>query len=98
MGETAAPQAAGTGGKDTTKAQPAGEASGKPRVTFRRKLFVLRQNWGSAYAIAAGDEPGTAWATRRDGLGEPMQGTPGEVARLIAADYGRQPVPRDVAP
>jgi hypothetical protein len=78
--------------------QAAGEGSVEPKVTFRRELFLLRQNWGSAYAIAAGDEPGTAWAKRRDGLGEPVQGTPAEVTRLIAADYRRQPIPRDVAP
>ena len=66
--------------------------------TLRRQLFDLRQSWGSAYEIAPGEQPGTAWARRRDGLGEPLHGTPAEVARLIADDYHRRPVPRDVAP
>jgi len=83
---------------DEAAPQAAGEGSGEPRVTFRRQLFDLRQSWGSAYAIVAGDEPGTAWAARRDGLGDAIQGTPAELTEKIAADYHRQPVPREVAP
>ena len=62
-----------------------------PRNTMT-PMEALQWDWGTGYVI----EPGRA--VRRDGLGEVTGGTPDELRKAIAADYGRQPVPRDVAP
>ena len=65
---------------------------------FARELGLLRFHWDTAYEIEPGDGPGLARARRRDGLGEWMEGTPDELAVMIAADYRARPVPREVAP
>ena len=84
-GETAAPQAAGTG-------------SHQDAEVFARELGLLRFHWDTAYDIEPADSPGTARARRKDGLGGWLEGTPDEVTVLIGADYVARPVSPEVAP
>ena len=65
---------------------------------FSRELGLLRFHWDTAYEIEPADAPGLARARRRDGEGGWLEGTPDEVAALIAADYRARPVSREVAP
>lgn len=56
-------------------------------------LGDLRWHWGSAYTFS---HPGPdLWiAVRRDDHSVLRAGTPGELLRLIRADYQARPVPR----
>jgi len=59
------------------------------------ELDELRYNWGEAYDIAA--DGGMCTATRRDGKGGTLADPFPEGLRLrIVADYGADPVPRDL--
>jgi hypothetical protein len=61
-------------------------------------LAELRYGWGEAYRIGWDARRGW-WANRRDGQGEDIT-APGPDGLWVAirADYGRRPVPREVAP
>jgi hypothetical protein len=59
------------------------------------ELDELRFHWGSAYDIGVTGRAYTA--RRRDGKGGALTAAgPDELHRLIVADYGADPVPRDL--
>lgn len=61
----------------------------------------LRHHWDGAYEFRCNDTPGVIrpfGVKRRDGEGEIWAETPDALDRLIAEDYRRKPVPREVAP
>jgi len=75
-------------GQPDTGRRPGGDAAAP-------ELDELRFHWGDAYDIGAAS--GVYTATRRDGKGEPLSDPVPEGLRLrIVADYGRQPVPRNL--
>jgi hypothetical protein len=61
-------------------------------------LEALRRDWGDAYLIDHDSVHGW-WAARRDQTGEFITAGDHEALRTkVRADYGKRPVPREVAP
>ena len=76
-------------------------AAGRTAASDRAEkdaLDALEFDWGDAYMIGRDDERGW-WAARRDRIGGYFT-APGtdELRTAIRADYGLEPVPRDVSP
>jgi hypothetical protein len=62
----------------------------------------LQYHWDSAYQFDYSEDPGDRKpfrVTRRDDPAKVLEAeTPDELGRMIAEDYRRNPVPREVAP
>jgi hypothetical protein len=87
------------------KARGGGTVTGLPAVPHipamprpLTSLGELRRDWGDAYLIDHDAERGW-WAARRDQTGEFITAADHESLRAaVRADYGKRPVPREVAP
>ena len=78
-----------TGNGDDTMTMTADEPPQDP-------LGRLQWTWGSAYAITGEAD---RWVARRADNGKLIAGgSPGDLQRLLIADYEAEPVPREVAP
>lgn len=60
------------------------------------ELAELRYHWGGAYQFWTAQ--GTWFAQRADNLRIIRADSPGTLRQKIILDYGRKPVPREVAP
>ncbi len=62
----------------------------------REALASLQFHWGSAYAIAGA---ANCWIARRKDNGRLINASgPDGLRELLIADYGNQPISREVAP
>lgn|GEM_PF-6876608 len=59
----------------------------------------LYEHWGTAYAFSRAPVPAASYrAVRKDDQTELTAAAPGELRRLVHADYLARPVPREIAP